>query len=184
MQEIVTPATPNEPGKKGRVVYVATLSGRELNFYLGFAFWPTLIAVGLQIIAEFASSPFYLNWLIDVIAIIYLIWKFVKREQGTFKQSLILGGVASVIIGLFLALFKFIYYRLFFYLFNLITEPVITGILGLIIAAATFWFVSSRPQKIIVPNIPLTNQLKNQSQSIKTKGGEAHGRSKSRRRGK
>ncbi len=148
---------PNGSGPKGRVVFVATLAGRELPFYFKFAFWPTLIAVVLQIASEFGATPAFFPWLVDALAIGYLAWAIQRREAGSMSQAITLGAIAGIIIGFFLALFKLVYYHLFFYLFNLFTEPVITALFGATLSAIVYWGAGLKNAKMIVaPTLPVT----------------------------
>ena len=69
-------------------------------------------------------------WMFDILAFIYIASIIIKKNQGKKTEIFIACGIAGLFIGLFVALFKFIYIRKFYLFFNIISEPVLTFFIG------------------------------------------------------
>jgi len=123
------------------------LGGRPLNFYFKIAIWPTLILVVIEIITSLLWNKEVLNWFLDFLLFIGLSWYFIKVYQAKQIQVIILSILSGLIIGLLMALFKLIWLHKVYWFFNLISEPLITALAGLLISAATYLFLIRKDNK-------------------------------------
>jgi len=118
-----------------------------LNFILlKTIFISSILIIILHLLSSFESfsrvfifdnpmdSLFYYTLIIEVIAFIYFGWR-AKRILGKgYKERARIGLIGGLILGFILAIFELIWYHKLWTVFNLITEPVMTGIIGFLMS--------------------------------------------------
>lgn len=109
------------------------LGQRKLGFYFNLIKFPIIIAVILEIVYFLSQKNFDLDWIIKLLALSYVALVLIKKHQGKFQELAIACGMTGLLIGFFNALFKAIYIRKFYLIFNLISEPVITALVGIFV---------------------------------------------------
>lgn len=143
------------------------LAGKDLSFYFKIIRIPVVLAIVIEILAHFTANTFYLIWLVNFIVFVYISWYLIKKHQAPFFQIVVASTMAGIIIGVCVALFKLIWFRHFYLIFNLITEPMITAIVGIGISALTFLIIKNISQKNIKKSKKINNNLKNKGSKEK-----------------
>ena len=125
------------------------LAGRPLNFYFKIVVWPAIILAVVEIAASFIwdINILVLNLFLDILLFIGLSWYFIRTYQAKQIQVIILSVISGLIIGFLWAIFRLIWEHKFYLFFNLITEPLITALAGLLISAASYLFFTREYRK-------------------------------------
>lgn len=113
------------------------VGGKNFDYYLGIIILPILVITIAEIIMVIYEIPIYFFWTINVISFFYIAWAIYLRRHDSFTEAGTAAVMLGVVVGLFLAIFRIIYFHKVYLLFNLIAEPIRTGILGL----AVVWLV-------------------------------------------
>ena len=110
-----------------------SLGSRKVEFYFNLIKFPVIFAVVVGIVYSLTQNAFDLIWVVDFLAVGYVTVMLVKKHKGRFQEIAIACGMTGLLIGFFSALFKLIYSRKFYLIFNLISEPVITALVGIFV---------------------------------------------------
>lgn len=124
---VPTPAGPEE-----------ALAGRDFLYYWRHFRWPFVIVLVADVVLYVLSQPMLYVIFIDLVYFIYLGWLMTKRERGTQAHVITLGVTAGLVLGLTASLFKLLYFWQLYLFFNIISETLITGLIGLLISAAVY----------------------------------------------
>ncbi|MBU1075110.1 hypothetical protein KJ705_03445 [Patescibacteria group bacterium] len=127
-------------GNEGEEISLGKVSfgDKKLEFYFDVIKFPIILAIVINIVYFFIRGSFEIMWIFDILAFIYIATMVIKKKQGKQKEVFIACGIAGLFMGLFIAIFKFIYFQKFYLFFNLISEPFLTffvgGFVGLAVA--------------------------------------------------
>lgn len=90
--------------------------------YFKLLWWPTLITLIFEIAALFTNNGEALIVAADIFLIFYLL---IKIQPKKYQTACWIGGTVIFFLALCVALAKLLIYFKFYYIFNLITEPII-----------------------------------------------------------
>jgi hypothetical protein len=110
------------------------VGGKNFDYYLGIIILPIIVVMAAEIVMIIYNVSLYFFWAIDVVSFIYVAWAIYLRRHDTFTEAGTASVMMGILIGLFIAIFKLIYFHKVYLIFNLIAEPVRTGLLGLVLA--------------------------------------------------
>lgn len=127
----------------------AVISGWELRKYLALIRTPVFFVVLGEMVLLIALRVDAVIWLMHLALFVFLA---LRTRDLTFKRALMLGAVSGFFAGLGMAIFKLVFLRAFFYLFNLIAEPVLTAVLGAAFTAVVAQFFATRRKGIQGPS--------------------------------
>lgn len=119
----------------------AVLSGQPLSAYLRLILKPILVALALLMASEFTDVFPYFSFLILAALFIYLGLAATGRGFKT-EASLIAGGFTGGVLGLAYAFFRFIVHLKFSMFFQIITEPIMLAVLGMLLAGLVGWLMT------------------------------------------
>jgi hypothetical protein len=145
-------------------VYASVIKSKEdpFDFYyriVGWSIFPgAALIIGLHLLnsfeqysALFPIDVYYYSLIIEAIIFIYLGSRITSPSlpfaRGGARAAAKVGAVAGVILGIILAIFKLFWYYKVWTFFNLITEPIITGIMGFLICGAMGWVKNVRSKR-------------------------------------
>jgi hypothetical protein len=103
---------------------------KKLEFYFDIIKYPIILATVINVVYFFVQDSFEVMWIFDILAFIYIAMMVIKKKQGGQKEVFIACGIAGLFMGLFIAIFKFIYFQKFYLFFNLVSEPFLTFFIG------------------------------------------------------
>ena len=103
---------------------------KKLEFYFDIIKYPIILATVINMVYFFIRDSIEVMWIFDILAFIYIATMVIKKKQGKQREVFIACGIAGLFMGLFIALFKFIYFRKFYLFFNLVSEPFLTFFVG------------------------------------------------------
>ncbi|MFH0952323.1 MAG: hypothetical protein V1838_04000 [Patescibacteria group bacterium] len=148
------------------------LGGQDFLYYWRYFRWPFLIILATNVALYVLQQVMLYVIFVDIIYFIFLSWLIVKRLKGNQVQAATMGTISGLALGLMVSIFKLIYFWKVYLFFNIITETLITGLVGLLIGAASYlvWHGKSHIRQVIVPGSDLEN-----SKKIEKKGGERSG---------
>ncbi len=116
----------------------------DFAVYLRFIKWPVIIALVLEIAFRFwsvklGSGLFFeqveiISWIIRLCAFVNIAIKSAKNFGSSVAIATISGVLSGSIIGLFIALYRFIDGFRLWKFFNLITETTIVAVVGSLVA--------------------------------------------------
>jgi len=109
------------------------VGGKNFDYYLGIIILPILVISIAEIVMVIYEVPIYFFWAINIITFLYIAWAIYLRRHDSFTEAGTAAVMLGVVVGLFLAIFRIIYFHKVYLVFNLIAEPIRTGILGLAI---------------------------------------------------
>jgi len=109
------------------------VGGKNFDYYLGIIILPILLIIVAEIIMTIFEVPRYFFWTIDVVSFIYVSWAIYLKRKDTFAEAGTAAAMMGIAIGLTMAIFKLIYFHKVYLIFNLIAEPIRTGLLGLVL---------------------------------------------------
>jgi len=112
------------------------VGGKNFDYYLGVIILPIIVVAVAEIVMTIYGVSYYFFWAIDIASFIYVAWAIYLRRRDTLAEAGTAAVMTGVMIGLIAAIFKLIYFHKLYLIFNLIAEPVRTGLLGLVLA----WF--------------------------------------------
>ncbi len=112
---------------------VQFVGGKNFDYYLGVILLPVIVVVIAEIVMTIFEVSLYFIWAINVISFIYVAWAIYLRRKDTFTEAGTAVVMMGVLIGFLMAVFKLIYVYKVYLIFNLIAEPIRTGLLGLVI---------------------------------------------------
>jgi len=119
----------------------AFIAQRDVAFYFRVVRLPALLAMVLGSIAVVAETPIEVFWAVAVISFAWLGWRLVHSHQATLQQGLAAGTLAGALIGFVVAVVRLVKERVFFYFFNIVTDPILIGLLGAGVVALTIWIL-------------------------------------------
>ena len=119
-----------KPKAKKSVQFVG---GKNFDYYLGVIILPIIVVVVAEIFLIIYEASIYFFWIINIISFVYIAWAIYLRRKDSFTEAGTAAVMMGVIIGFLVAVFKLIYFHKVYLIFNLIAEPVRTGLLGLVI---------------------------------------------------
>ncbi|MFA5107862.1 MAG: hypothetical protein WC497_06115 [Patescibacteria group bacterium] len=119
----------------------AIVAGKPLSDYLRLIMKPVLVALALLMASEFTDVFPYFNLLIMTGLFVYLGLAARSRTFHT-EASIIAGGFAGGVLGLVYAFFRFIVHLKFPMFFQMITDPVMLAVLGMILTGLVNWLVT------------------------------------------
>jgi hypothetical protein len=153
-------------------IYASVSISKEdpFDFYYRIVGWSIFfgaaLIIGLYLLNSFDRysdlfliDVYYYSLIIEAIIFIYLGSRITppnlpfarggaSNAHGSFSDSRgnagKIGVVVGVILGIILAIFKLFWYYKVWTFFNLITEPIITGIMGFLICGAIGWIRGRR----------------------------------------
>ncbi|MFH1598563.1 MAG: hypothetical protein ABIB97_05910 [Patescibacteria group bacterium] len=109
------------------------VGGKNFDYYLGIILLPIIVVTIAEAVMIVFEVKVYFFWIINVVSFIYVGWAIYLRRRDSFTEAGTAAAMMGVLIGLLIAIFKIIYFRKVYLIFNLIAEPVRTGILGLVV---------------------------------------------------
>jgi len=119
------------PKESKRTTQIA--GGKDFNYYLGIIVLPVIVVVIAEIILNIFAVPVYFFWLIDIVSFIYVGWAVYWKRKDSFREAGTAAVMMGVLIGLLMAVFRLIYFHKLYLIFNLIAEPIRSGLLGLLV---------------------------------------------------
>ncbi len=120
------------------------IAGQSLVFYWQSARIPALIAATVNVILIISKlQPVYL-WGINLLLVIGLCIWLKLEERLSFGSAVALSSVAGFFSGAIVAVFRLIWERKLFLVFNLITEPLLTAAGAFALAALVVAILRSR----------------------------------------
>lgn len=128
---------------------------KTVDHYCRIFFWPFFIAAVFESAAVFLENSLLLIWLANFCLFIYVLIRLKTAQEFTIQHAAWLGGIITCGLTLIWNLVQIITAFKFWYLFILITQPLIYAALG----AGLMSFMYYLTKKIL-------------------KGGETHGRKK------
>lgn len=118
-----------------------SLGNRKLEFYFDIIKYPVVFAIVINVVYFFIRKSLDVMWVFDVMAFAYIAVFILKKRLGGRQEVFIACGISGLFIGFFMALFKLVYFRKFYLIFNLISEPFLTFIVGGFIGFAVAYAV-------------------------------------------
>lgn len=115
------------------------------SYYFSAIRWPVLAVILIEVILIFLFGRFWPNvfwWqdyylyiflAIKVIAAFWAAWLLLdhlKNKTPIAVPAYLAGAIGGFLIGLAVAIFKIFWYHKFWTFFNLISEPLLTGLVG------------------------------------------------------
>ncbi|MDZ7798715.1 MAG: hypothetical protein U5L76_03820 [Patescibacteria group bacterium] len=118
------------------------LAGQTFNFYFKIFRWPLLGVLLVEIVLIVLDQKLIYLWFVNLIFFVGLtLWiKYIYKVR--LAHIVVLNGLSGFILGFLMALFKLIWTRKGYLIFNLITESFITLFFGVLISAATFMIIT------------------------------------------
>lgn len=132
---------------------------KRVNYYVNLLWWPIILTLIFEVSALFVSNSDSLILLADLFLICYLI---IKTKMSDYRLAIWLNGLVVLFLAFIVAIIKFFINFKFYYLFNIIVEPVIYA-LGAALFSSSFILIFNKFKLR-----PLTGATK--------EGGEEHGR--------
>ncbi|MDD5566747.1 MAG: hypothetical protein PHH01_00980 [Patescibacteria group bacterium] len=118
----------------------AVLAGQPLSVYFKAIIRPVFISIALLVLSEFTETLPYLDWIVAFGLFCYVGWRFVSKKTTDTLQAVVAGGLAGSLLGLSVALFRFIVHLNVTSFFQIITEPITYAIIGMLTAGAIYWW--------------------------------------------
>lgn len=137
----------------------AVISGWTLTHYFHLVRMPVFVVVVAEMVLFILTALNPLVWLLHIALFLYLLFTV---KDLTVQRAASLGAVAGFFAGLGIAIFRLVYERAAYFIFNLIAEPVITAICGALIAAVVLQTIKTRAEK----------RKKNLSKTSSSEGGQ------------
>ncbi len=122
----------------------AILAGQPTKFYLNLVIKPVALALAALIVAEFSHVAEYFDWIVLLGAALYIGWRVASHKSTEAIQSIIAGAFGGALLGLTLALFRFIVHLKVYHFFEIVTEPITFAVLGMLLAGSVYWMISGR----------------------------------------
>lgn len=155
---------PSDIVAESEAVYTSVTASETdpFDFYYKIISWAVFVGSALIILLYLIDSfekyywffmidVYYYSLIIEVIIFAYLGFRatppVLPLLRGGTKVTAKVGAIAGVILGIILAVFKLIWYFKVWTFFNLITEPILTGVMGFLICGAVGWLRSARGRK-------------------------------------
>lgn len=121
----------------------------DFTVYFDFIKWPIVILIVAQIIfhfllgkVELLSGREWLDWLLRLAVFGYIGWQSFKLFGESKAVAAISGGVAGLLAGLFLGLYRFFEGVAIWKFFNLITESITVGLVGALVVLLTVYLLT------------------------------------------
>lgn len=120
--------------------------GLDLGWYVQQIRMPVLsgsaLAAGLTVLTfalsgVWADSADALSFMVKLAVWTFIGWKCVRRSGSKAGVAAMAAGLAGIAIGMSLSLLRLLVVREVWTLFNLIVEPVVSGIFGYLVGGAT-----------------------------------------------
>lgn len=115
------------------------IAGRTVGFYVRSAGIPVLFGSVLGAVTIIIEAPMEVLWAIYVVLFAAVGWHLVRNDNASAPQGMVLGAATGVLTGLIVAIIRLLTFRTFYYFFNLITDPILLGLLGAGVASLTVW---------------------------------------------
>jgi len=126
-------------GNPGELIY-----GRNLKWYQDAALWPMfillLLEIGLRVVQTkyfSASEPMIFSWLVGLARLSlfsYLAFSAIRQFKATARQVMTAAVLGGLVVGFIMALFQLVWYFELWTLFNLIGQPLVMALEGLVIS--------------------------------------------------
>lgn len=121
------------------------IAGQTLGFYWNAARIPALIAAVVNMILIITDQPPIYLWGVYLVVFVGLAFWLRTKKILTFGSAVTLGACAGLFAGLLVAVFRLVWERKLFLVFNIITEPLLTAAGGFILSALAVSVVRPRP---------------------------------------
>lgn len=117
---------------------------KDLGWYWDIIRRPVKILAGLEILVSFLSSfdslrSLMLNVVDPLLLLVILIffgwviWQVRIKKEESFWQAIVTVFIAGFVLGLVSSVFKAVWIREYWTIFNLTTEPVFMGLVGVVV---------------------------------------------------
>jgi hypothetical protein len=123
------------------------LAGRPISFYFRLFKWPVLAALVVEIFLIVFNQPNVYLWSVNLLIFIGLTVWAKQVYNLRLGQAVILGIVSGFVLGLFVSLFKLIWWHKLYLFFNIVTETITTAMAGLLLSGGTFLVLSKEYRK-------------------------------------
>lgn len=111
----------------------ATIAGKDLGFYWRVARWLILLLLILEIILiVFFDKYYYIHWIIEVLGLIFVPLVLLRNYQVRLTTIMAAGGFLGFVLGMLIAIFEIIWYHKWWYILDLISRPIWTGLAGIV----------------------------------------------------
>ncbi|MFA5076272.1 MAG: hypothetical protein WC480_02535 [Patescibacteria group bacterium] len=108
-------------------------------FFIGFLVISLFYLISLVSFLDWSKAVLnYLSWGVKIIVAIYISWVISKEKKADVRHPMTAAAIAGLGLGLLVAILKSIWFFSWWQIVNLIVEPVLTALVGLILA----WLVS------------------------------------------
>jgi len=152
------------------------LAGQTFNFYFRIFRWPLLITLLAEIALIIFDQKLVYLWFINLIFFVGLTLWIKYSYKVKLAHIVVLSGLSGFILGFLMALFKLVWTRKGYLIFNLISESFITLFFGVLISSATFMLVSKEYKKNSILPFKLNKKKGGGSNGRKTKNGGKSGK--------
>lgn len=166
-----TPSQPTQPTPK---LIAQPLAGHDFLYYWRHLRLPLLVAVALSVVLSIFNQRMVYIIFLELIYLMFISWFMVKRKHSTRAQSIVMGTIAGLILGLVLSIFKLFYFWKLFLFFNIITETLVTGLAGML-AGAALYTILHRQTNLAQSLLPDRDHQPTPTNDFPPKGGENDG---------
>lgn len=109
-----------------------TKEKKEINVekYIKALQWAFLIALIFEICALFLDYSWFLFWFVQVAFYVFAVYRLNKEKIGTLAW---IGAITTFLLSFSTAFVELLFNFRFWYIFSLITQPIIDAVVGAII---------------------------------------------------
>lgn len=122
----------------------AVISGWTLKRYFEIVRTPVTAVVIAEMVLLILTKQNAAVWLLHLALFVYFA---LRTPELTGSRAMTLGAAAGFFAGLGMAIFRLVYVREFYFVFNLIAEPVLTAALGAAFTAVVHNLLTARREK-------------------------------------
>lgn len=110
----------------------AAIAGYPPSFYVRKTFALVLLGVALHVLTFIFASPLFYGWMIKVVISVLASVALFMRRRVSLASAAVAGATAGLFMGLLTAIVEVAWYRQLWTVFNLIAEPLASGLIGLV----------------------------------------------------
>lgn len=132
-----------EPKEKAKNNFGEFVYGKSLKWYKDVAIWPMfillIVEIGIRVMQSkylLALEPEIFTWSINLVRValfVYLTISAIRQFKANKKQTLTAAVIGGMGVGIILAVFQLFWYFEIWAFFNLIGQPLMLALEGLIV---------------------------------------------------